>query len=271
MENRREMITMKKVIAVILAMVLALSVSAIAFADDDTSSTVSTLTCPVCGRIYTNTTAGAQQYNNCLDSHRDADGYLVCQTCGKKYEDPSSYVKCLNSHIELATYTCETCGAKFSDQDAYNTHVATHYSDTNYHWDKYVGLTLPELMDKFVSYIQSSGIMDVIIDLFYDLYNLVMNGITSQQDAANVAGAADNLDAALNGIDFDNGIIANIRAFINAVKQKIKDLYAHEVETVPATETEAPVDTGSATAGIAAFAVITAAAAAAYVCSKKKA
>ena len=60
---------------------------------------------------------------------------------------------------------------------------------------------------------------------------------------------------------------------MTAIKQKIKDFYAHD-EAVVAEEVtcaEAPVETGSATAGIAVFAAITAAAAVAYVCSKKKA
>lgn len=261
------MITMKKLIAVILAMVLALSVSSIAFAED---ATVGTLTCPVCGKIYINSTAGAEQYNKCLDGHRDAEGYFVCQTCGKKYEDPQSYVACLKQHLEKGDFVCATCGAKFYSQDAYNSHVATHFNNTDYRWTQYVNLTLPELMDKFFSYLQASGVLQVLTDLFYDLYNLIMNGITSARDAEDVAGAADRLDSALDGLGIDNGIIAGIREFINAVRQKIKNFYASFVETVPATETEAPVDTGSATAGIAAFAVITAAAAAAYVVSSKK-
>lgn len=263
---------MKKVIAVVLAMILALSISAVAFAADTTSTTsIPTMTCPVCGKVYLGTTAGLEAYNKCLDSHRDADDYFVCQTCGKKYEDPTSYVRCLNSHIELATYTCETCGAKFSDQAAFDAHVATHFNDVNYHWTQYVNMTLPELTTFLYDLLNNAGVIQIIYNIFNDLWTMIKDGIASQQEAANVAGAADRLDSALDGIGLDSNIISNLRAVLNAIKQKVKDFYAHDVETAPATETEAPVETGSATAGIAAFAVITAAAAAAYVCSKKKA
>ena len=97
--------------------------------------------------------------------------------------------------------------------------------------------------------------------------------ITAVNDNA-IAGVIDDFRSALEnvGISTSSGTIAQL--FSN-LKQKIKDLYSGEVETEVEVEevtyAEAPVETGSASAGIAAFAVISAAAAAAYVCSKKKA
>ena len=267
------MINMKKVIAVILAMVLALSCTALAFADD-ADTKVSTLTCPICGKVCgkADNQDAIDRYNTCLDGHRNADGYFQCQVCGKKYDNPDAYVACNKSHdAENTTYTCETCGAKFSNKTDYNDHVKTHYNNVNYHWTTYVGMTLPELMDKFLSYVQVSGVINLVTELFWDLYNKVMSG-SSEGD---VAGAADKLDASILSLGLPEIQLTGCRDFINAIKQKIKDLYSGEVETEVEVEevtyAEAPVETGSASAGIAAFAVISAAAAAAYVCSKKKA
>ena len=264
------MINMKKVIAVILAMVLALSCTALAFAEDAT--TVSTLVCPICGKIYgrADSSAAIEAYNTCLDGHRNANGYFQCLVCGKEYDNPDAYVACQKSHdLENTTYTCETCGAKFSTKAAFNDHLATHYNNVNYHWDKYVGLSLPDLMDKFMTYVQTSGIITLLQDLFWDLYNKIMNG-SSEGD---VAGAVDKLDASIGTLGLPEVQLTGCKDFINAIKQKIKNLYSGETETEveEVTYAEAPVETGSASAGIAAFAVISAAAAAAYVCSKKKA
>jgi hypothetical protein len=261
---------MKKFIAVILALVLALSLSAVAFAEGDsnTSSTEKYTYCPVCGRYC----GDGDTYNNCINSHRTRDGYLVCHTCGKEYYNIDNYLACEASHRELVTYTCATCGAVYSDKEAYNNHLETHYNNVNYHWSEYVGMTLPALMDQFVSYVQASGVMQFIIDIAYQVFDAVMAYMKGTGTEAEVAGATDKLDSALAGIDLEAANLTGIKDFITAIKQKVKDFYAHDCETVvEVTDAEAPVDTGSATAGIAAFAVIAAAAAAAYVCSKKKA
>lgn len=267
---------MKKVIAVILAMILALSCTAVAFAAETTTTASSTLTCPICGKVYgkADDATAVENYNKCIDSHRNADGYFECPVCHKKYDNPSAYVACMQSHDgENTTYTCATCGAVFANKADYNDHIATHFNNVNYHWSEYVGLTLPELMDKFLGYVQSSGIITLLQDLFWDLYNRVMDGTAdTTTDTEDVAGATDNLDAAITKLNLPEVQLTGCKDFISAIKQKIKDLYAGESETVveETTNAEAPVETGSATAGIAAFAVISAAAAAAYVCSKKK-
>jgi uncharacterized Zn-finger protein len=290
------MIDMKKVIAVILALVLALSVSAIAFAadgDDTNSSTIPTIDCPICGKRFLNTTGDLEAYNKHLEDYHKTKfeigtdpetgetiyhSYFVCQTCGKKYENPDAYVACLNSHIRNDEFVCQICDARFKDYGKYNEHVQSHYSVVDHKWSQYIKLSLPELMDKFFGYMQTSGVMTTILDLFWDLYNRVMeyivNGVAgSGEGEAEVDGAVDKLDAAIGGLKLPELQLTGIKDFMNAIKQKIKDFYANNQETVveEVTNAEAPVETGSATAGIAVFAVISAAAAAAYVCSKKKA
>ncbi len=274
---------MKKVIAVILALVLALSVSAIAFAEDDTTAAPAAKVCPVCKKEFSD----SDSYNEHLDSHKtfetdaitgETNGYYVCQECGRKYENPEAYVACLNSHIRNDEYVCKICDARFKDKEAYNTHLATHYNVVDHKWSQYVKLSLPELFDKFFGYMQSSGATSTILDLFWDLYNRVMEFIVngtagSGAGEAEVAGAVDKLDLAIGKLSLPEVKLTGIKDFMTAIKQKIKDFYAHD-EAVVAEEVtcaEAPVETGSATAGIAVFAAITAAAAAAYVCSKKKA
>ncbi len=82
---------------------------------------------------------------------------------------------------------------------------------------------------------------------------------------ADVEGAVADLEAALG--DFE---IPGISELINSLKATIKSLYAGEVATIPETTAAAPADTGSASVGVAVFAAVSVAAAAAYVCTKKK-
>lgn len=83
-----------------------------------------------------------------------------------------------------------------------------------------------------------------------------------------IAGVIDDFRGALEnvGISTSSGTIAQL--FSN-LKQKIKDLYMPAAASVEPQE-ETPATGSSATAAIAAFASISVAAAAAYVCTKKK-
>ena len=83
-----------------------------------------------------------------------------------------------------------------------------------------------------------------------------------------IAGVIDDFRGALEnvGISTSSGTIAQL--FSN-LKQKIKDLYMPAAATVEPQE-ETPATGSSATAAIAAFASISVAVAAAYVCTKKK-
>ena len=85
-------------------------------------------------------------------------------------------------------------------------------------------------------------------------------------DGVFAAGGVDGLIAELEGL-FEGVEIPGIDELINALKEKILSFYAPGI--VPTTEAEAPVDTGSAPEGIAVFAAVSVAAAAAFVCTKK--
>ena len=84
-------------------------------------------------------------------------------------------------------------------------------------------------------------------------------------DLADVEGEVINLNTVLEGIG-----LPSVDGLVDSLKETIKGMYAGSEATVPATTEAAPIeDTGSASVGIAAFAAISVAAAAAYVCTKK--
>ena len=87
-------------------------------------------------------------------------------------------------------------------------------------------------------------------------------------DTDNIAGAIDGLRDSLEsvGISTSSGTISDL---IDNLKGTIKDFYAPNSEepTVPEVQ---PETGSSATTGIAVFAAVSVAAAAAYVCTKKK-
>lgn len=87
-----------------------------------------------------------------------------------------------------------------------------------------------------------------------------------------------NSDSIANIIDGFRSVLADIgidtssstlKELFNNLKQKIKDLYCGAEAEIPEMDEEAP-ETGSSATGIAAFAAVSVAAAAAYVCTKKK-
>ena len=81
-------------------------------------------------------------------------------------------------------------------------------------------------------------------------------------DLAAVEGEVINLETVLDGVPGVDGLL-------DSLKETIKGMYAGEVATVPTTEAEPVAETGSSAAGIAVFAAVSVAAAAAYVCTKK--
>ncbi len=95
-----------------------------------------------------------------------------------------------------------------------------------------------------------------------------IEGLLPEND---VLGAVADLEGALGNLSIGSDLFSYVKNLINTLKQKIKDFYCHETETVvEETEAEAPVDTGSTSIGIVAFAAVSVAAAAAYVCTRKK-
>ena len=211
---------MKKALAIVMALVIALSMSAMAFADETTTAADSDKeTCGICGSVMV----------------------------GEE----------LREHIATG---CD--GAKPLPTTA-NTH------------DAYVDLTVKDLLTMLIDLVKiNAGQWDAIESVIIRLVDFVENMGNGLVSAADVNGAFADLEASLTGLE-----IPGVDDILNQIKSKIKAMYAGEkATTVTETTTEEPTtvptkapDTGSATAGIAAFAAISVAAAAAYVCTKKKA
>ena len=134
----------------------------------------------------------------------------------------------------------------------------------------------------------TAGPLDAITKAFEDLFAKVKEVLADLTDylkgigdmiknlvpggEGGVLGALDDFSAKVGESNIGGDLIAQIKGFVTSLKQKIKDLYAGNKETtIEETEAEVDVPTGSASAGLAVFAAVSAAAAAAYVCTKKKA
>lgn len=220
---------MKKALAIVMALVIALSMSAMAFAgtDDDKAPT-------------TPATATPNE---------------VCGICGSSF----------NAAEDLRDHLKQGC-------DGHNATQAPEY-------DAYVDLTVKDLLTMIIDLVKiNAGQWDAIESVIIRLVDFVENMGKGLVAAAEVEGAVADLEAELA-----NFSIPGVDELLNALKSKIKNMYAGEkattvVETTTETTTEETTteavvieDTGSASVGIAAFAAISVAAAAAYVCTKKKA
>ena len=128
------------------------------------------------------------------------------------------------------------------------------------------------ILDKITGVFSNSG--DILAQI-EGIINQIKEFIASFTggEAANVLGIVDELEAKIGSFTLASDILSYVKGLITSLKQKIKDLYAGNRETVvEETVAEAPSDTGSSSvAGIAAFAAVSVAAAAAYVCTKKRA
>lgn len=228
---------MKKALAIVMALVIALSMSAMAFAEEPKTTESAS-------KVYV--------LNTC--------------DCGASFYDEDAY----NDHLKLHNdKICPKCSRVFADEAVYNEHIATcTYGDQK----DYVDLTIKDILTMIIDLVKTNaGQWDAIESVVIRLVDFIENIGTGLIPAADVNGAVADLEAAL--ADFE---IPGISDLLNQLKAKIKAMYAGEKATTVATteattEAEAPVDTGSASVGIAAFAAISVAAAAAYVCTKKKA
>ena len=215
---------MKKALAIVMALVIALSMSAMAFAGTDGESTTA-------------------------DSNKE---------------------------------TCGICGSVMVGEDL-REHLATgcegHNATQAPEYDAYVDLTVKDLLTMIIDLVKiNAGQWDAIESVIIRLVDFIENMGKGLVAAAEVEGAVADLEAELA-----NFSIPGVDELLNALKSKIKNMYAGEkattvVETTTETTTEETTteavvieDTGSASVGIAAFAAISVAAAAAYVCTKKKA
>ena len=180
----------------------------------------------------------------------------ACPVCGVEFRDGGDY----NDHLALCrAKTCEKCGEVFADEAAYNDHVQNcTVGDTK----DYVDLTVKEILNAILEIAKETmgqwdGIEDVVIRII-DFIENIGAGLVPEAD---VNGAI----AELEGLN-----IPGIDGLLDSLKAKIKALYAgEEATTVAETTAAAPADTGSASVGIAVFAAVSVAAAAAYVCTKK--
>ncbi|MGN0545861.1 MAG: hypothetical protein ACI4I3_00895 [Acutalibacteraceae bacterium] len=164
--------------------------------------------------------------------------------------------------------TCTKCGAKFENESEFNKHVAECTVGDAAPEKDYVDLTIKEILNMIIDLAKNGMAQwDAIESVVIRLVDFLENIGSAAIPQADVEGAVADLEGALAGLksaDKDN--------LLDALKAKIKALYAGEKATTEAeTTAEAPADTGSASVGIAVFAAVSVAAAAAYVCTKKKA
>lgn len=136
---------MRKFIAIVLALVIALSASAVAFAAD-------VYTCPTCNKKYTT----LEEYNACVSSHATSS-------------DSSS-------SSEETIYECPICAKKFDNIYEYNSCIDAHHSnDAEYSYKEYVSLTLPELANTIVDLFNNTGIKDIFMNLFEKVWSLFLD------------------------------------------------------------------------------------------------
>ena len=201
---------MKKVLAIALALVMALSCGVMAFAEETT----------------------AEAGNKVNENYDNA----VCGYCGSKL-----------GAEELMVDHLKTCpNAQPSDKD-------------------YIDLTLKEVLGMIVDLAKSSmeqwGDVETIVNKIIDFFDGLLNGGALKSEVDGLVAELENLFAGFE--------IPGIDELINALKEKILSFYAPGT-VVPTTEPAEVEDTGSAPVGIAVFAAVSVAAAAAFVCTKKK-
>ena len=126
------------------------------------------------------------------------------------------------------------------------------------------------ILDSIMNAINTQDLAKNIIASVQSLVNEILAslGISSQ---SSVLGVVANLEAKIGDLGIVGDILEYIENLINNLKAKIKALYAGNKETtVEETTAAEPAETGSTSVGIVAFAAVSVAAAAAYVCTKKK-
>ena len=125
------------------------------------------------------------------------------------------------------------------------------------------------ILEDIVAAFNGTSILETIKSIIIQIQDLIANFAST----SDVAGAIADLEAKIGSFNIAKDIFDYVTGLIDTLKQKIKDLYSgnRETEVIEETEAVASSDTGSsATLGIAAFAAVSAASAAAFVCLKKK-
>lgn len=115
------------------------------------------------------------------------------------------------------------------------------------------------ILNDIIAAVEDGSALEAVEGAVIDIIDAIED---TTADLAAVEGEVINLETVL-------GDIPGVDGLVDGLKEVIKGMYAGEIATVPVTEAEEPADTGSTSAGIVAFAAISVAAAAAYVCTKK--
>ena len=178
--------------------------------------------------------------------------------------------------VLLALVMAFSCMALAFAEDESSTEATEAAKGLNLTIDKtsFFDMTAADIIDSLIAVFDThaewwDAVEDIIVRLI-DFIDSIGLGAVAQAD---VAGAISDLEAKLESLPIVGKVLEYCHNLINTLKQKIKDLYAGNRETEAVEETDAApsADTGSSSMGIAAFAAISVAAAAAYVCTKKKA
>ncbi len=128
-------------------------------------------------------------------------------------------------------------------------------------------LSVKDILNMIIDLVKSSmSQWDAIESVVVRLVDFIENIGSAAIGQADVDGAVADLEAALADVE-----IPGLSDLLNTLKAQIKAMYAGEVATTVEVTTEQVIveDTGSSSVGIAVFAAVSVAAAAAYVCTKK--
>lgn len=222
------------IVFVVIFAVMTMSLNAVvAFAVD-------VYTCPHCNRKYTD----ISQYNDCIDSHNADD----------------------NTSAEQL-HQCKTCGKLFTDLREYNACVDSHFNNINYHYDKYVGLTIPELLTELTEIFNKTGTVDAVQNVIDKLFDLTYKAA----DKSVILNAIADLELKTKHLDLDAGCLSDISCLVDLIKEKLeKDEVEDPIAEVENTEAEIPPATGSKNVDITVFATIMVAVAVGFITSKIK-
>lgn len=240
---------MKKVLAIVLALVMAFSMSAIAFAETTTAESTTVAAGDV--NIENNgNTSGDSAENNGTIIGTQVNNEVITNIV------VTEIVTVLDQQN-----VCGGCGSVFDTDDALLEHEKTCEPAA-------MDLTavIEDVVNAIVEIVKAntgmSGDISTVITKLIDFVAGLLDGVLASESGVN--GIIADLEALV--ADFEIPVLSDL---INSLKNLIKDLYAGEICTIPTAPAETP-DTGSAPVGIAVFAAVSVAAAAAYVCTKKK-
>ena len=203
-----------------------------------------------------------------------ADVY-TCQTCNRKFLTLEEYNACIDKHISESKeepaqelHKCATCGKLYEDIGLYNECVDSHFNNVNYHYDKYVGLTVPELLAELVNIFNKTGTIEIVQDLVDKLFEITSKTMDKKAFSCTLS----DLELKLESLDLDMDCLSDIKGILNKLKDKLACNEDTKNSTeVEVTQAEPPADTGSSVGvGVFAIAAISVAMAAAYVTINKK-